>query len=1205
MPRTGPRRGRARTRAALDRAVRLLHQIRDDFEARGPDPNLNPGLVDLRTQGGTPFSLLVVEPCSLEAEVHVLVDRLPVADRIKTKVFRRAVALAEWGLLHDTRYLVCATFAVERAWLLDELKLHLGTPAGTAWRAGRAVEDVEAEAPYADVEMEAYRPAYDDMGDRQTPTLEALRRRANKAMQTALIVEVEGLRPPFHPTREGDPIRTEPEVAVLVAELLHHRVPVVSNILLVEGGLGATAQVLSASLPLATVRCVNSSAGHGRRYYPGPKPDAVVINLPDFRSWTLATRAGSEDARWHHLDKVFRDHVGQDDQARCVRTILDLAEPLIVAGRPVVLLADKNSGAHALAVQYIEDRDLVAPVAVRGLKDGRPILVRNTSRRPGYFRHRVPDPTDRLVSMWVARSISRLGAPTGNQVGVALAVSTGGDPLATRVNRLGVHHGHPEFVDSTETTKLEVYDAVHGDIESRIAFADELNRKTRKGSIFPDGLRVFVKKKDSTKRRPIDVPPEAKRPYALLDARRLQGVVAEVNYIPDTIIGFRSAGDIPEWAGSPPKGRGQQATIQDQFASCVHGVACRYGPWAVGVDLTNAYGLLTREAVYAATKDLGLCRGDRRRAWNIAKVRSRTKSGKSIRHRDYGVEQGNAVSQILLNLVVTYLYRRMRGRGSKVVLCSYGDDLVIVGPTEDKVIEAFNILVEEARAVGMTNIRPIDSDDPKSSKVYDLRDPRQAIPLIKTYTVDVVRGIGLMNSKMKNIENAIPLKKRNAKTIRAEAGSAVISKKWMKASGLISNINKTPKRGDPQDPDDDLKSTEGAASVAGGRAVGPADVGPTEPSLPRASRRRASQPEVEGDLHVDERSQGVPHPQEEHHRVDVDTRTRGPKGDDQEHGGHDRGTDLLQDTPTTCDLDLDLLDEDDDDDHVVVVVHQTDSGSTPIAPASTPPSQEGVGDLDSGEGEPRATPGAGVTPGGAGVAGLDLANWSPATPGPVLHPPHGVIDLLGRSGRRAVKVGNAWKGHAVDLRTVTARREDVRHRVARGLVELVRVRRVAWVLVDPTDPATELLLAEALADHLVRRRLPHHLGELVKLVVPAATPEVHQPKPPDADVVLVKARRLVQGRRWEVTALVRGRRKLHRVDVRTESTVPARAQAAAAVADLHAGASIGVPRAWFAGVLGEKRLPRDTGRFIAARMLGDSWEAGGDWWVRRRSSDES
>lgn len=308
-----------------------------------------------------------------------------------------------------------------------------------------------------------------------------------------------------------------------------------------------------------------------------------------------------------------------------------------------------------------------------------------------------------------------------------------GDPLTRRGRS---HHGSVIRVDEQGHTKRAVYDAV---MACDVAYFDEVakrgrNRRTRRAML--RATRVLQPKEGREGRpkeyRPIDIPSERGRILSNDVFDQIESAVERC--LANSVIGFRSPGDVD---GGIKLARG--TTIQDVFAMRVQR-ELRDRPYAVLVDLPDAFGNLPHRVVLAALNEVGLSRRDARLVRDLVTINAREANGGIVTSRmsakgRVGISQGASLSSLVFNLAFNHLLRRVRAQGPWLSFC-YGDDLVLLAKDEAEAREAFASFRREAHDLGF-KIRGLVTDPTdktsKGTRIFDTRT--EALPLIKSFLV--------------------------------------------------------------------------------------------------------------------------------------------------------------------------------------------------------------------------------------------------------------------------------------------------------------------------------------------------------------------------------------------------------------------------------------------------------------------------------------
>ena len=335
----------------------------------------------------------------------------------------------------------------------------------------------------------------------------------------------------------------------------------------------------------------------------------------------------------------------------------------------------------------------------------------------------------------VAPAAVRLRKPDGFTLRQVAWRSLAGDLLSRGGH---THRGSVDRADQYGRTKREVYEAtLSGDLSwfDRVA-KEGWSRETRRGLFL--STRAYVPKDSQegqpTKFRAIDAPSEAAR---LLSQYILDQIRPEAEkHLADNLFAYREMGDVAGGLQLP-----EGVTIQDVFALRVQR-ALRTHPFALLVDLEDAFGNLPHGAIHEALREVGLNRRDRQQVLDLVSIHAREPNGAITRSPGKGISQGSPLSPLVFNLTFGYLLRRVTA-GSPWCSFSYGDDLVMLAKDHEGAVAAFAIFKDEAtklgfRVRGFVTTGPVgDIPADKGTRIYDTR--AEAVPLIKTFLVSTTR----------------------------------------------------------------------------------------------------------------------------------------------------------------------------------------------------------------------------------------------------------------------------------------------------------------------------------------------------------------------------------------------------------------------------------------------------------------------------------
>jgi len=149
-----------------------------------------------------------------------------------------------------------------------------------------------------------------------------------------------------------------------------------------------------------------------------------------------------------------------------------------------------------------------------------------------------------------------------------------------------------------------------------------------------------------------------------------------------------------------------------------------------------------------------------------------------------GIEQGNRLSDLILNLVMNQIILSLKEQG--VPMLVYGDDVILVAPSREAAIEAFRAFQTKAEELGFTNILDWGSTSRKAPRIYEV--DQQPVPLIKTYLV-TNRWIGLVPEKLDALRSELP-RRVNASLIRRKARCQSLTKAWIQEMDLLPPVSK-------------------------------------------------------------------------------------------------------------------------------------------------------------------------------------------------------------------------------------------------------------------------------------------------------------------------------------------------------------------------------------------------------------------------------
>ena len=381
---------------------------------------------------------------------------------------------------------------------------------------------------------------------------------------------------------------------------------------------------------------------------------------------------------------------------------------------------------------------------------------------------------------------------TREELRAATHSATGSDPLDPFAY---VHRGSPDRMDRNGDTKRRVHkSALDGDFKFFQRWTDILSGD----SVWLDCMvstRTVIKKDDDDKLRPIDIPSEMKRAYALVIRQRMVAVLKKkygTAWLSDSVIGFRSITDFPDFAR-----RKDGPTIQDVFASRVYMLSKKH-PWIVSLDQTDAFGNLPHQAIKFVLQEHGMCKPEIRRLIELVRIRS-WHNGKKLWCQGYGIEQGNPLAPLVFNIVHSYIAEELAKNGIQSYF--FGDDIVLGSDSEPAAIRAFQeSYLGISTRLGFKNIRPI-GEGRKATKLYNTR--LESIPLLKTFEVNQ-SGIRLNPGKARALLATIK-GKPTLKKLRRRTTYKTISKAFLEE--LLKQPNGVPETNDTEDRMDSLEAS--------------------------------------------------------------------------------------------------------------------------------------------------------------------------------------------------------------------------------------------------------------------------------------------------------------------------------------------------------------------------------------------------------------
>jgi hypothetical protein len=251
---------------------------------------------------------------------------------------------------------------------------------------------------------------------------------------------------------------------------------------------------------------------------------------------------------------------------------------------------------------------------------------------------------------------------------------------------------------------------------------------------FSPSLRTYIPKdrfRPKKGTRPIDDPCELKRLIVLYVRQiiegRAEGAMTSGQY------GGRPMASVK--ASCPRKG----ATMQDHVVWALWEAAWGGYGHVLLLDLKDAFGLVPKKAALKSLQGIGLDEEAARWIWRLVRMDAVDARNRKTRYtrQGRGIEQGNALSATIMNLVLAPVLRTLEARHD-VKVYAYLDDIYVAARSHEVAHGAFYTFRQSARDRGFTNVRPFrkesDLPDSKNSTIINVAD--QPVPVLKTYMVD-------------------------------------------------------------------------------------------------------------------------------------------------------------------------------------------------------------------------------------------------------------------------------------------------------------------------------------------------------------------------------------------------------------------------------------------------------------------------------------
>ena len=144
--------------------------------------------------------------------------------------------------------------------------------------------------------------------------------------------------------------------------------------------------------------------------------------------------------------------------------------------------------------------------------------------------------------------------------------------------------------------------------------------------------------------------------------------------------------------------------------------------WVVSIDLANAFGLLPKKAVVGPLRNLGFSNEAIKFIWRLVQIDTvEQKTGRTIRKHTIGIEQGNPLSALILNLALSRPLARLQST-LDIRALAFIDDIYLFARSEGEAHQAFNTLKAMLKSKGFRNVRGLEKPGalkPKASKILD------------------------------------------------------------------------------------------------------------------------------------------------------------------------------------------------------------------------------------------------------------------------------------------------------------------------------------------------------------------------------------------------------------------------------------------------------------------------------------------------------
>ena len=376
--------------------------------------------------------------------------------------------------------------------------------------------------------------------------------------------------------------------------------------------------------------------------------------------------------------------------------------------------------------------------------------------------------------------------PGPEELAIVGYASTHGDSCA---ERLGIHQRLDLYLkDMADRCKVDTYEA--SEVWVARWFIDMARRLWNDPFGFPASLEHRVPKGDG-RFRPVGDPAEFKRLVALYIRYRVE---SRIETSPGLILDCQMGGRPRKWLDEAIKEqwicKRPGASPRDHLAVLAQQAMHEGYGWCLLTDLTNAFGLLPKVAVFKQLRAAKVSKAAAEFIWRAARLdevsattRKRLKYDKRM-----GVSQGNPLSAMLMNIGLAPILAAVQ-RSVDVRVLAYLDDIYVLTRSRDDAKRAFEVLKREAKARAFRNIRPLrqpPGDDPKAKR-SDIVKVTNDNPLVILQGYRVSPGyIGMTDKATKLVNQEIELRGHTGpmtpNLVRKFSGQMALTRKGIRAT---------------------------------------------------------------------------------------------------------------------------------------------------------------------------------------------------------------------------------------------------------------------------------------------------------------------------------------------------------------------------------------------------------------------------------------